>query len=42
MIRTRKDLEYYLQEDAEALGYCKLSFFKRFCKNILISVLDSI
>ena len=32
MINTKKELQYYLQEDAKALGYNKLSAFKRFIK----------
>ena len=33
MINTKKELQYYLQEDAKALGINRLGTFKRFVKN---------
>lgn len=32
MINTKKELKYYLQEDAKALGINRLDTFKRFVK----------
>lgn len=32
MILTKRDLKHYIQEDAKALGYDVLPFFKRFVR----------
>ena len=32
MIQTKRDLKFYMTEDARALGYDKLPFFKRFIR----------